>query len=158
MGTRPFPYMLGFSFSQFHGFSFSFSLSLSFSHSSEGNDLHRFSKDNDLAPAISVGVSTVVLRRELLLHRVVASQSCWHSFAISETCRRDLRINQQKIRYSGPKECQFSSQRKVDSPLPITFLIRGIASLLKLKSFLTVKDTLEGTCIVLKHLDLIIYV
>ncbi|XP_028094664.1 uncharacterized protein LOC114294713 isoform X2 [Camellia sinensis] len=73
MGTRPFPYMLGFSFSQFHGFSFSFSLSLSFSHSSEGNDLHRFSKDNDLAPAISVGVSTVVLRRELLLHRVVGT-------------------------------------------------------------------------------------
>ncbi|GMP25814.1 hypothetical protein CsSME_00002502 [Camellia sinensis var. sinensis] len=66
MGTRPFPHMLGFSFSQFHGFSFSFSFSLSFSHSSEGNDLHRFSKDNDLAPAISVGVSTVVLRRELL--------------------------------------------------------------------------------------------
>ncbi|GMP93621.1 hypothetical protein CsSME_00043376 [Camellia sinensis var. sinensis] len=73
MGTRPFPHMLGFSFSQFHGFSFSFSLSLSFSHSSEGNDLHRFSKDNDLAPAISVGVSTVVLRRELLLHRVVGT-------------------------------------------------------------------------------------
>ncbi|CAL5349416.1 unnamed protein product [Camellia sinensis] len=108
MGTRPFPHMLGFSFSQFHGFSFSFSLSLSFSHNSEGNDLHRFSKDNDLALAISVGVSTVVLWRELLLHRVVASQSCWHSFAIGETCRRDLRINQQKI-WLASQSCCFDS-------------------------------------------------
>ncbi|XP_028079798.1 uncharacterized protein LOC114281515 isoform X3 [Camellia sinensis] len=54
MGTRPFPHMLGFSFS------------ISLSHSSEGNNLHRFCKGNDLAAAISVGVTTVVLQRELL--------------------------------------------------------------------------------------------
>ncbi|KAL7208377.1 hypothetical protein ACSBR1_030184 [Camellia fascicularis] len=39
----------------------------------EGNNLHRFCKGNDLAAAISVGVTTVVLRRELLLHRVVGT-------------------------------------------------------------------------------------
>ncbi|XP_028079801.1 uncharacterized protein LOC114281515 isoform X6 [Camellia sinensis] len=61
MGTRPFPHMLGFSFS------------ISLSHSSEGNNLHRFCKGNDLAAAISVGVTTVVLQRELLLHRVVGT-------------------------------------------------------------------------------------
>ncbi|XP_028077929.1 phosphoribosylformylglycinamidine cyclo-ligase, chloroplastic/mitochondrial isoform X3 [Camellia sinensis] len=65
MGTRPFPHMLGFSFS--------ISFSLSLSHSSEGNNFHRFCKGNDLAAAISVGVTTVVLRRELLLHRVVGT-------------------------------------------------------------------------------------
>ncbi|GMP58978.1 hypothetical protein CsSME_00022444 [Camellia sinensis var. sinensis] len=59
MGTRPYPHKLGFSFS----------ISLS-----------RFCKGNDLATAISVGVTTVVLRR------------------VGETCLRDLRINQQKIR------------------------------------------------------------
>ncbi|GMP41465.1 hypothetical protein CsSME_00011557 [Camellia sinensis var. sinensis] len=57
MGTRPYPHKLG-----------------------EGNNLHRFCKGNDLATAISVGVTTVVLRR------------------VGETCLRDLRINQQKIR------------------------------------------------------------
>ncbi|GMP98615.1 hypothetical protein CsSME_00046435 [Camellia sinensis var. sinensis] len=40
MGTRPYPHKLG-----------------------EGNNLHRFCKGNDLATAISVGVTTVVLRR-----------------------------------------------------------------------------------------------
>ncbi|GMQ00688.1 hypothetical protein CsSME_00047664 [Camellia sinensis var. sinensis] len=61
MGTRPFPHMLGFSFSiSSHGFSFSLS------RSSEGNNLHRFCKGNDLAAVISVGVTTVVLQREFL--------------------------------------------------------------------------------------------
>ncbi|THF95819.1 hypothetical protein TEA_024646 [Camellia sinensis var. sinensis] len=42
-------------------------------YSIEGNDLYRFCKGNDLAAAISVGVTKVVLRRELLLHRVVGT-------------------------------------------------------------------------------------
>ncbi|KAI7997443.1 hypothetical protein LOK49_LG10G01203 [Camellia lanceoleosa] len=41
-------------------------VSHSHSHSSEGNDLHRFCKGNDLAAAISVGVTTVVLRCDTL--------------------------------------------------------------------------------------------
>ncbi|CAL5347503.1 unnamed protein product [Camellia sinensis] len=45
------------------GFSISrTSHSHSHSHSSEGNDLHRICEGNDLAAAISVGVTTVVLR------------------------------------------------------------------------------------------------
>ncbi|KAI7999294.1 hypothetical protein LOK49_LG09G02323 [Camellia lanceoleosa] len=46
------------------GFSFNLTVfSFSFSHSSQGNDLRRICKGNDLAAAISVGVATVVLRR-----------------------------------------------------------------------------------------------
>ncbi|GMP59408.1 hypothetical protein CsSME_00022694 [Camellia sinensis var. sinensis] len=52
------------------GFSISWSFSISFSlpHSSEGNDLHRICEGNDLAAAISVGVTTVVLRRASKQH------------------------------------------------------------------------------------------
>ncbi|KAI7985216.1 Autophagy-related protein 8e [Camellia lanceoleosa] len=45
----------------------------SHSHSSEGNDLHRFCKGNDLAAAISVGVTTVVLRCASYYEKVLAT-------------------------------------------------------------------------------------
>ncbi|KAL7260479.1 hypothetical protein ACSBR1_006196 [Camellia fascicularis] len=65
MGTYPFPHMLCLG-SHSHSHSQSHYLtvfSFSFSHSSEGNELRRICEGNDLAAAISVGVTTVVLQR-----------------------------------------------------------------------------------------------